>query len=666
MKDLKDIFETIDQMKESQASLVDIGTYAQSTGYDIPALQTAYKDYKKTGQVNEAGLGTSLLQGLTFNFSDEIGGMLRQAIPGGDDYDSYVEKQRARYELFKQKNPVLALGGEVLGSLPSAFVPYVGVANSANKAAQLSKLSQVFKGSAVAGLQGGLSGVGSGEGFEDSLEQGAVGTVAGAGLGLGLNVLGATGQAAYQGLRRSPQDSAVARVMQAVDPTDPTIKKNLLEPNMNLANVGGDQAKAKLRALRTVDREASDFINSTLTEEFKGQSDRIQAALDDAFKTDKDNELGLSIMETIQEAKDAAKVAYTDAYIKYSDIASPRLNAFLRETDKVGKYYEDVLPNLRIEYKNKNPEMYELLTRLPNKASDLTEGTKLPLAVLDQMKKDMGSDLLASVKDPSKFKQSGQRAIEALQTELISLTDEATGKAYGDLRSSFAEAAEVEKALQLGKDAGKKDFSAEEIREMLQGLNNAEMKAFYAGVYKSLSDTVKKIGYSRDSVKTLLKSDFAESRLKALLPPDPDRPGEETSWKMFRRIMEAEAEKVRTKNFVMGGSNTADKQREAVAETSFLNDMLDLFSNDGGAAMSPQMLRNAASYLSERLSTVSKTRGLQAELLLETSTEGKKKLIAEAKRVKAKLRTQASVGSGMTGLLSVTAGNAGEEVANED
>lgn len=657
MKDLQEIFETIDDMKASQAAVSDIGTYAMSTGYDIPALQTAYKDYKKTGEVKTAGLSDSLLQGLTFNFSEEIGGALREVIPGGDDYDSYVDKQRSRYKLFQQKNPIVALGGEVLGSLPHLLIPGVGVVGSANKLQQTTKLAQVIKGSAVGALEGSISGVGAGEGLYGSIEGGIGGGVLG---GLGGGALAGTGsivQSAMQGLNRTPEQSAMARVLGSVDPSDPSIKEEFLKPTVSLADVGGDKAKAKLRALRTVDREASEFIDSTLSTEFKEQFVRIKDYLNDAFQMDKG--LSSSILTQTENLKDLARLAYTDAYVKHSGINSASLNSFLSTNDKLGKYYEDVVPNLMIEYKNKNPELYSILSKLPKEASSLGSDSKVPLAVLDQMKKDMDSDLLGAIKDPSKFKASGKRAIQALQDELIDLTDVATGQDYGKLRSNFAEATEIEKAIELGRDTGRKDYSAADIRDMTKNFNAIESQAFISGVYHSLTDMIEKVGYSRDSVKTLLKSEFAESKLRALFPND-------RSWGMFKRGLSTEAAKVRTKNYVMGGSNTADKQREAGAETGFLNDMLDIFTTDGSAVVSPRMLQKATSYLSERFSTVSQTRGLQSKILLETDPNEKRKIINEATQLKEQLARESTRGQYSSGMLGLLGGNISDEILNNE
>lgn len=126
-----------------------------------------------TSELESAGLGA--LQGVSFNFADEIEAAVRSLAPG-ETYEDAVAKVRTRYKQAEEANPKSYLAGEIGGGLAGALIPGIGAIGTAAKGAKLGQL-------AIAGAKAGaLAGFGSGEGLGESLTSAATGAAIGAGL----------------------------------------------------------------------------------------------------------------------------------------------------------------------------------------------------------------------------------------------------------------------------------------------------------------------------------------------------------------------------------------------------------------------------------------------------------------------------------------------------
>jgi hypothetical protein len=133
-----------------------------------------------TSEMESMGLGA--LQGVTFNFADEVEGFLR-SLPPGTTYEEAVKKVRERYKKAEEANPGFYRSGELGGALLSALVPGVGAIGGGGKG-----IAALAKGGAI---QGALSGLGEGEGLSDMAEKAIEGGVGGALIG---GTLGAAGK----------------------------------------------------------------------------------------------------------------------------------------------------------------------------------------------------------------------------------------------------------------------------------------------------------------------------------------------------------------------------------------------------------------------------------------------------------------------------------------
>ncbi len=157
-----------------------------------------------------SGTAKSAFSGLTFNWSDELIAGYR-AKNEGIPYEQALKEEREAKKQFEGQYPVTAIASEIAGSVPTMFIPGMGVAKGAQVASRLAKpamsigqkvmASPVTQAAKVGAVQGGLSGLGESESenlfsAEDiasrlgSAAQGsAVGSVVGGALTKGAQVL---------------------------------------------------------------------------------------------------------------------------------------------------------------------------------------------------------------------------------------------------------------------------------------------------------------------------------------------------------------------------------------------------------------------------------------------------------------------------------------------
>lgn len=653
MKNLESIFKQIDQMKEAGEEAAEVGRFAYSTGYDVPSLQTAYKDYKATGEINEAGVGSGLLQGLTFGFSEEIGGALAEVglnpfADAGDDYDSYVNKQRAKYKLFQQENPILSSGAEILGSLPTLMLPGGAIAKTAQASG---KLATVAKGAAIAGGEGALYGAGTAEGglqqrVEGALQEGAISAAVGGPLSLvGRGVSGASRMA-----KMAPEDRAVAQVSERISKLSPEAQEaiqspSLMQEGMSIADAGGEELQRQLRGIRTVDAEAGKFMNEVLSERHLNQFERITSQVNKAFETSP--ELVKAIKGDIEDLQKLSRSAYTEAYLKHDDLKSGQIAGIVKSDKDMGKLYDQTVKLMADEAASDGNEELANALRQLDKSSALTDESTIPLRVLDTMKKNMDESINSFYRAPGVNAVFKRKTLKNKQTELINSINKATNDDYGRLRSNFAESAKIEEALELGRKFEDKNMGVLELKETVNSFSPLESKAYTAGVLQSLYNKIDKTPYGQDTLKALLKSPLMEKQLKAIFPND-------NSWNRFKAAMVNEAKMARTKNLVTGGSNTADKLKEADLEESLLADAVVIMGDPSGLLSGNAIMRQIQKFaenLSARLRTRSSTRGLQSKILLETDPKKKADLLQQMQEAKATLAKEAA-GAEATGMLT--------------
>jgi hypothetical protein len=664
MAELKQVLTQLDSMKESGASAQEAANFIKQQGMDVKAVSNLYGTYRQTGEMpEESGLGTAVLQGLTFGFSEEIGGVVSELT--GGDYDAYVANERAKYKIYKDANPLLAMGGEILGSLPTMFVPGGAVlkgtaaatraarggqaaqAAQAVRAAQAAKtapgmLSTTMRGAGQAAAEGALYGFGTGEGgvqqrLMSAGSEGLLSGVAG-GVTAPLSRLYSMGRAT-KGMDQ--QQQAITELARRIEePTQARMAAELADAGdqagLTLADVGGRETQRMLRGLRTVSPDAQEYLDNFLGERFRNQYDRITGMVNEAFQANP--ELAGAVTKNLEEQSDLARSAYTEAFHKHSAIANPDLNRLISTDDEFKKAYDATREAMIRSVRNAKDDVgitkRQTLMATP-KAADITDDSKLSLQVLHNMKVDMDKQRRGApgVGAEYFYKQN----LKAMSDDLVTAMDSATDGDYGKLVSNFAEASQLQEALDLGRNF--KKLNASELRQELQSMSSNEAEMYMAGVLDTLYQRIKEVGYNQDTVTALMKSPELEDRLKAIFP-------NEAAWNRFRAQMANEAKMQQTNRLVTGGSNTADKLQDVEAEGTLFKEALDIMTDPSGITQGTAVMRaikNFAIGLNTRLQTKSSTRGLQAQLLAESDPTKRAEIMQKISRARKRLLSQEAV-----------------------
>ena len=166
------------------------------------------------------GLGRAALQGLTFNFGDEILAGL-QAPFSDKTYSQLRDEQRNSIARFAEENPYTAFGTEAAGSIPTAvaamFIPG-GQAAAAGALGRVANIgSKLLAGSSplrtaakVGAATGAVTGAGSAEEVQDIMPESAFGAGFGGALGAAVPVVGKLAAPIYQNVAdRMSENAAV-------------------------------------------------------------------------------------------------------------------------------------------------------------------------------------------------------------------------------------------------------------------------------------------------------------------------------------------------------------------------------------------------------------------------------------------------------------------------
>lgn len=129
------------------------------------------------------GVGRAAAQGLTMGWSDEAEAAAKAAM-GQGTYEENLAAIQAGKEKFESRYPGLNIGAQVVGSIPTMFIPGMGQMNAAKMAAM-----------------GAIYGAGEAKPGE-RLEGAAIGAPMGVIAGKGIEYMGKGANAAYQAARR--------------------------------------------------------------------------------------------------------------------------------------------------------------------------------------------------------------------------------------------------------------------------------------------------------------------------------------------------------------------------------------------------------------------------------------------------------------------------------
>lgn len=252
--------------------------------------------------VNLRNLGRSLFQGLSFNFGDELTGLL-----GGDK-----EEMRLRDELFRQAHPLADATSGIIGSLPLLAVPGLG------EAGEGAEIGAALKAGAKSGaLAGALYGAGSGENGAERFVRSATGGLAGGVLGAAIPGALAAGKAAF-----NPARAATRRLLASVQSSG-GIQKLLDE--LNVVRAAGRGSEVMTTDLSPRMAREGDFAANNSDEALVDAAQKIRGrGRDQASRllNDVRDVVGDPIASERQDALARDRIAFgEDAYGRLADQA---------------------------------------------------------------------------------------------------------------------------------------------------------------------------------------------------------------------------------------------------------------------------------------------------------------------------------------------------------
>jgi hypothetical protein len=553
----------------------------------------ALKDDQSTPQ----GAARAAFHGATMGFGDEITAGARAAFDKGDfgkNYDTELEGARSDLSNFRGTHPKTAIGAELAGGLAPAALPGVRA------------LGPVTGGAAF----GAAAGAGNADGgLKERLEGAAVGAGAGAVGGAVLSKVVAPAarvgfdlaKAGTKSVMETPAAQGVAKWLEEHPPgmttknvapsmaagsipppnnirswiaervadlgpqsaegrakgllvgklgadkktLDELVAANTGEKPLSVLDMAGDNTMGLARGARSIPSEAKDAIPKAIHARAEGQPSRVRADLEKASGTNA-GDVFAKADELIATQKANAKPAYDAAYnappIEDGEVLAtlklPQFQAAYNRAKRIAKLEGIDLPPLT---KTETIGGEKVTSLLPQ-----------PVQSIDYIKRGVG-ELIESKMRGGSMGRTEARALRNRLNEMLTKVDEITPE-YKAARAQFAGDQELRDALDAGREFLKTD--GREIAATLKGMSPSARALYAQGAMDDLTQTIRGTTDGHDVVRKVFGNDLKREALRSLV-------GDE-KFKALEAALGSEKRMLRTKDFVLGGSNTVDKAQEAL------------------------------------------------------------------------------------------------------
>ena len=541
-------------MARFNGELVDEGT--SQPRFKGKEVKEGSEEYNKI-----LGTITSVGQGASFGFSDEIAGGLQSLFPypyGTKDsggYETAVKGVRDQQKQFAEESPVLDFTGNLAGGL------LTGVGGGARTAG--TKFGQTVMNNTKNmnnmlkfGLAGSGGGAVSGYGYADK-DEGLKGAAIGAGTGFGLGALtppliSATGKVvdvASRPIRNaiesqsSPTRSAANKISKAfardeipLDTIQGTMKNG--KGDLVLADVGGENVLGLTEAIATMPGKAKNQALNQLRERQVGQGQRIEKII---FDNISDTKATVQLQDDIARVRsEQAKPLYDAAYA-VEDVSDEAINnVLLRLPDDTFEALKDISRTEGLIF--------------PNIIQTAKDGTRKVVSGygvrdIDTIKRgldeliDQGIDSVTGKVSPR-----ASRLLE-LKSQLLKNVDEKVPE-YAAARKVFSDSKGLEDAMMKGRKFFNTDYDITE--KMVANMSDAEKDFYKMGVVRDLTERLNKKIDSGDKTRLFNKQDV-RNKLKPLFDTDDALDG-------FLNQIESEQRKSLTYTRASGNSRTAGRQ----------------------------------------------------------------------------------------------------------
>lgn len=521
------------------------------------------------------------LQGATFGLSDEITAGL-ETVPDylsakvagspasfSDIYQENVTPKREALKQYQKEEPGESLGYDVGGGLlgVAALTRGMGgvpaLARYGSKFAKLKPFQKIVLGGSG---WGGVTGYGRTEG--DIPEQ-AMDTTKGAGLGAGFALtLGGLGYAAnklagpllstFKSTTNPAQKIVLNTLADDALPKKQAIEKlQQLGPQATIADLGPNAQKlagSVARASGPSAKMATDVMETRVV----GASKRLMAGLRGILKNDKN-----------------ARTVIKDINVARKTQAGP---LYKKAHSELLTIDDELLPLIRKAGQSTYNNAKKIYTTDPDspagvawpKFNEIEEGKRLPLAVLDYMKRSLSGRALSQNTELSLAQ--GQLA-KRLTTALNSRSS-----AYNQARQIYSDESTLLDAAKKGLNILKDD--AIDVADDLARMSLAEQDAYRTSAIHAIDQQLKRASIGGDASRRIIRTEILKERLRNAFPDD-------ESFNAFVSRAESENVFAQTRNEVLKGSQTqmramADAKLMKQQGASIASDVLD--GNFGTAA----------------------------------------------------------------------------------
>jgi hypothetical protein len=486
-------------------------------------------------------------QGATFNFADEMAGLINP---------QYRDVVRGATQQFAQDYPGRAVGLELAGGLATA--PFTGPLSLGRG---ITTTGKVLRTAGDLAAQGAISGAGAAEEGE-RLAGAGQGAIIGTGIGGGANVAGrairsgiinpamsrlpegAMGMVpetaggynvrpdyARERLAELLERDAQARIMTGVEPGQEAVmsaaRLRKLGPQAPIATSGGN-------TLAEIDMLAN--LPGSAGRQLMMQQRRVAA------------DRGGVITETAERATGVTRSAedeLTDLAKRQADAAGPLYNKLRSATFPIDDELQSIFGRARLDL---GAAQRTATRRGEPQVSlrQLKQGDQLPFAAADQLKRSLWDKAQAARRKGSNNEAAD---LDRLRLDLVKKLDSLSPD-YAKARETFAGFAELETAVDLGRTALSE--TSESLSKLTKEMTPSELEAFRVGAVDSLRQVAgSQAGQTR--LLNMYKEPELKGKLRAIFGND---------FREFQRMILSQ-EELKKLERVGGGSQTFKRLAQA-------------------------------------------------------------------------------------------------------
>ena len=598
----------------------------------------------------------TLLQGLTFNTSDEVQAAMKatsdlisarlsgeKETPFSSFYSRNLRAFQQSERKFRQEHPVMAFSGELVGGLLSGL----GVVKQATKGGT-SLVGKVVRGTVSGAATGAVSGAASTEeGLGNRLTGGVVGATVGAPLGGAIPLIGAGGKVAVdrgRGLankarlainqtRKAPKNipkfskaeiKGRVAILEALDNDNLTIDKAIDSIRSKgddavLADLGENTRRLGREFISKPSRQRTLLVEE-LTDRRLSRGDRIISQVNKALGTG-DDVFGV-FDEITKRLSDEAGENYTKAFTAKASITQK--NLFLEQLNthsgiRAIKHAQKIASNKRLDL----PFSVKGGKIVFDETKDLT------VQHLHLLKLGFSQEV-SSHRHPitNKMDTLGQSVVQ-VKNEFVKLIDDVSHE-YKEARMKFSDDISNLEAFQAGRKIFSEDFeiTLKAIKEMPE----SEKDFFLIGVSRAMRDKVLSSPDDADVFRRIFTNKSTKNMLEAVFP-------DKKSFSQFAKMIKDESDFFKTERIALRSPTARVADQAGVGlispKTPFIKHLNDFFEE-----FSDKTEDEMAALFVERMFT---RNALKNELFLRELSEASREISPFWRRVITKGISRATI-----------------------